>query len=101
MKSEKEKLDTIISSKQYGCRQHYLRFSPNKTWKQHEQLKLKYDASLGYADRQGFRCGYCFPFKPYDIVRDEVLDVWEIPLIVMDVTRSEERRVGKECRSRW
>ncbi|AWZ49115.1 hypothetical protein C3495_09945 [Clostridiaceae bacterium 14S0207] len=86
MKSEKEKLDTIISSKQYGCRQHYLRFAPNKTWKQHEQLKLKYDASLGYADRQGFRCGYCFPFKPYDIVRDEVLNIWEIPLTIMDVT---------------
>lgn len=86
MKEEKQRLDNIISSKEYGCRQHYLRFSTPNTWNQHEQVGLKYDATLGYADRQGFRCGYCFPFKPYDIVNNEVLSIWEIPLIIMDGT---------------
>ena len=28
-------------------------------------------------------------------------DVWDISLIDEDGPRSEERRVGKECRSRW
>ena len=34
----------------------------------------------------GFRCGICYPFKTFDIVKKKKLDLIEIPLIVMDVS---------------
>lgn len=86
MKSEKTKLDKLIKNKYYGCRQHYLRFNIPKTWTIQEKLGITYDASLGYADCEGFRCGYCFPYKPYDLINDRIIDIWEIPLIVMEGT---------------
>lgn len=86
MKYEKEKLDYILDGEEYGCRQHYLRFKVPETWCIQERLGIKYDTTLGFADRAGFRCGTCFPFKPYDIFSDRVLNIWEIPLIVMEGT---------------
>lgn len=86
MNNEKTKLDKIIKNEKFGCRQHYLRFETPLTWKLQEQVGIKYDATLGYADCEGFRTGYCFPYKPYSILEDRVLDIWEIPLIVMEAT---------------
>ena len=43
------------------------------------------DSTLGFADREGFRCGTCFPFAVYDIVHDRPTDTLERPLIFMDV----------------
>ena len=40
------------------------------------------------------KCGYC--------MGGELLDAYGIPICELSVSkRSEERRVGKECRSRW
>ncbi len=47
---------------------------------------MLYDSTLGYADHEGFRGGTCWSFRPFDIENDRVLDLWEVPLIVMDVT---------------
>lgn len=86
MKCEKNKLDKLIKNKDYGCRQHYLRFNIPETWNIQQKLGITYDATLGYADCEGFRCGYCFPYKPYDLINDRIIDIWEIPLIVMEGT---------------
>lgn len=86
MKKEKYILDEFIKNKPYGCRLHYLRFEVPLTWRHQEKLELLYDATLSYADAEGFRCGTCFPFKPYDLLENRVLDIWEIPLVVMDTS---------------
>lgn len=86
MKKEKANLDRNLQCKFYGCRQHYLRFRAPETWKIQKQVGLKYDTSVGFADKAGFRCGTCIPFKPYDIFEDKIIDIWEIPLIVMEGT---------------
>jgi peptidoglycan/xylan/chitin deacetylase (PgdA/CDA1 family) len=83
LKEEKEKLDFILGKKYFGCRQHFLRFQVPYSWENQEQAGLLYDTTLGFADMEGFRCGTCFPFKPYDLLLNRVLDIWEIPLIVM------------------
>ena len=41
---------------------------------------------MGYPEIPGFRCGICYPFKTFDLVNKEKLDLVEIPLIVMDVS---------------
>jgi hypothetical protein len=70
----------------YGCRQHYLRFGVPYTWRYQEASGFLYDTTVGYADNTGFRCGICHPFKPYDLHEDRVMNIWEIPLVVMDDT---------------
>ena len=86
LKKEKELLEIIIGEKKYGVRQHFLGFNVKKTWKIQNDLGFKYDTSCGFPDYEGFRCGTCHPFKIYDLENDCVLDLVEIPLIVMDGT---------------
>ncbi|WP_341875759.1 polysaccharide deacetylase family protein [Defluviitalea saccharophila] len=86
MKQEKRVLDSVVYDHKYGCRQHYLRFKVPDTWRYQSYNKFIYDTSMGYPDCEGFRCGTCFPFKPYDLIHNKVINMWEIPLIVMDMT---------------
>ena len=39
--------------------------------------------------------------EPADTVAREVKEETGVDIVVTDLVRSEERRVGKECRSRW
>jgi peptidoglycan/xylan/chitin deacetylase (PgdA/CDA1 family) len=86
MDAEKKSLDGIVSNKPYGCRQHYMKYQIPFTWRYQQQSGILYDTTLSYAEHEGFRCGMCFPYKPYDIIEDKVLDIWEIPLIIMEGT---------------
>src|SRR4030065_531226 len=81
---EKKKLDKIAASKDYGCRQHYLRWETPLTWRNQEKTGLLYDATLSFADHTGFRCGICMPFQPFDFVENRKLNIWELPLPVME-----------------
>jgi hypothetical protein len=85
-KRQKYCLDAVLKEVYYGGRQHYLRFKNPNTWRIWEKERMKYDSTLGYADHEGFRCGTCHPYHPYDIEKDRPMDILEIPLIVMDGT---------------
>lgn len=67
-----------------GCRQHWLRFKYPDTLRIQEKLGFKYDTSWGFHDHTGWRNSYCLPFRPYDIEQDRMMDIWELPLSVMD-----------------
>ncbi len=69
-----------------GIRQHLLKFQHSDTALIQENAGLKYDASLGFAEHEGFRNSYCWPFRLYDFRSDRPSDVWEIPLTVMEGT---------------
>jgi peptidoglycan/xylan/chitin deacetylase (PgdA/CDA1 family) len=84
--SEKRKLDMIVKEKGYGCRQHFLRFKTPDSWRFQEGAGLLYDATLSFADHAGFRCGFCLPFKPFDIIENRKLNIWELPLMVQEGT---------------
>lgn len=84
MALEKARLDKIVGSKRYGCRQHVIRWKTPNTWRIQERLGLLYDTSLTFADHTGFRCGICLPFKPFDVMENRELNIWELPLTVME-----------------
>ncbi len=84
--NEISRLSELSKSKITYSRQHYLMFDPKKTWAILNANGIKYDLSLGYPEMPGFRCGICYPFKTFDIVKKKKLDLIEIPLIVMDVS---------------
>jgi hypothetical protein len=92
--AEKARLDRILGDTRYGGRQHYLRFEVPGTWRQWERLGLSYDSTMTFAGHEGFRCGTCHSYRPFDIEADRVLDVEELPLIVMDGTLRQYRGLG-------
>ena len=69
-----------------GIRQHRLIHKQVKTARMQEKAGFLYDASLGFAEAIGFRNSFCLPFKLYDHEKDEMIDLWHIPLNVMDAT---------------
>ncbi len=87
-------LNEVSSKPVTGIRQHYLRFKPNHTAQIQAQTGLTYDASLGFAEYDGFRNSYCWPFKFFDFKNHQTMDYWEIPLTVMDVTHFRYRKLN-------
>lgn len=69
----------------YG-RNHYLRYMIPETWRMYSDLGMLYDTTLASAQHEGFVFGICTPFQLFDAVLGENLNVWEIPLIVMEGT---------------
>lgn len=93
---EKARLDAVLGETRYGGRQHYVRFQVPNTWRHWEQVGLSYDSTMTYADHEGFRCGTCHPFRPFDVEQNRELDLWEWPLIVMDGTLHDYRGLTPE-----
>ena len=96
-KAEKEKLDNIFNCNRYGGRNHFLRFTPLESWRISEKVGLLYDTTLSYADYTGFRCGTCFPYKPYDMEKRKEINILEIPLIVMEGTLADKKYRNLDC----
>jgi hypothetical protein len=91
---EKARLDAVLGETRYGGRQHFLRFAPPRTWRHWEQVGLTYDSTLGFIDREGFRCGTCHPYRPFDLEENRELDLLEIPLIANDATLRRYRELS-------
>ena len=91
IKDEFDKLVNIcfengIEQERWGSRQHYLRFSVPQTWSGLADAGICYDSSVGFADHAGFRCGVCYDFPVYDVLKRKRLSIIERPLIVMERT---------------
>lgn len=84
MIAENNIIKEITNKKPYGGRSHYLKFNIKEICINCEKIGLQYDSSLGYAEYIGFRCGICFPYKLFNVMENKVLDIYEIPLIIMD-----------------
>lgn len=94
---EKARMDRCLGETRYGGRQHYLRFRVPETWRQWEECGLAYDSTLCFADWEGFRCGTCHPYRPFDLERNREIGVSEIPLVVMDDTLRLYRHLTPEA----
>ena len=81
---DKEKIENIIEHKLTFGRQHYLRFEVPTTWQIWEEAGMEWDSTLGYADKEGFRCGVCSPYSVFDIIKRKKLQLKEKPLIAME-----------------
>jgi hypothetical protein len=80
-----EELD-ILPFKTYFNRYHFLMFNLPNAWEEINNSNLKLDASLGFAERYGFRNSYGLPFRPYNLNTGKSYDFVEVPLNVMDGT---------------
>lgn len=82
---EYERLRAVIPDA-CGGRQHWLRYgSPQDLVDGLESAGARYDATAGFSDRIGFRTGIAHPHPLYDLARDGVSSIVEIPSPIMDV----------------
>ena len=90
LKKELDRLNSFMEviTPLKGMRNHFLRASFPKTWQIQEELGILYDSTLAWPTTPGFRAGTARPFRPFDYELNRRLDVWELPLIVMDKTLS-------------
>ncbi len=106
LRDERDTLAEVMSvytdiTRGFGHRYHYLRVDPHRNLRPLVDAGLTYDTTLGFPDAVGFRAGIAHPFEPWDLERDEPLDLVEVPLAAMDVTLAEPRYLGLRARDAW
>lgn len=84
IKRERNAIESVLGKGVIGARNHYLRFNVQETWRILAEAGIKYDSTLGYSDSLGFRAGIAYPFYPFDLNRNEVINIIEIPMVIMD-----------------
>ncbi len=77
-------------------RHHFLMFKIPELWGEVENSNLKLDASLGFAERYGFRNSFGLPFRPYNFSTGEAYSFIEVPLNIMDGTFQKYMKVPIE-----
>lgn len=81
---EKKELDEVVGKETMGTRQHHLNYVFPITARIHEKSNIKYDTSLGFKNRTGFKWASCTPFHPFDKEKDRIIPVLEYPTVIMD-----------------
>jgi peptidoglycan/xylan/chitin deacetylase (PgdA/CDA1 family) len=94
--SEMQALERAVGHSVIGARQHYLRFALPETWYAQGQCGLRYDTTLSFPDRTGFRCGWSGCMRPFDIEKRIELPIVELPLVAMDVSLAVYEKIPAE-----
>ena len=80
------RLNAVCDTPVTGVRQHFLRYKNPDTPVIQSSAGLGYDATLGFAEQIGFRNSYAYPFKLYNFDNEEAMEIWQLPLNVMELT---------------
>ena len=67
-------------------RQHFLMHRFPQTPEILAQLGIREEHSMGYSSMAGFRAGIAAPFAFYDLRREQITDLIQIPFCLMDIT---------------
>jgi hypothetical protein len=82
-----------------GVRQHFLRMLPGRTQDHMVEAGFDYDATWGFADRNGFRLGVADVIPAWSAGREATLPLDLLPLVWMD--RALSKYAGIEEPGRW
>lgn len=80
---EKELLEEILGVNVTKIRQHWLKYEEKITPYLHN-LHFKYDSSLGWNDRMGFRSGCASRYRPFDHEAKRPFNFMATPQVIMD-----------------
>lgn len=87
-KTNKQKIKFIEETgiNPIGFRNHLLNFDIQKSWSNLQKAGFIYDSTIGFSNNIGFRSGMAFPYNPYCNNENDFLNIFEIPLIIMDIS---------------
>jgi hypothetical protein len=94
--AERDRVAALTEEQPASVRQHYLRWTLPTTARLQAQAGFYIDSTLGFAEHEGFRHGTCHPFQLYDPYADTPLDLWEMPLALMESTLFNRRGLDPE-----
>lgn len=77
-------------------RYHFIKFKLPSAWEELENSPIRFDASLGYAERFGFRNSYGLPFRPFNMATRKPFSFIEVPLNIMDGTLHRYMKIPRE-----
>lgn len=86
---EKKRVEESLHCRIRAQRMHFLRFDLRNTPKALSLAGIELDASLGFNDRPGFRCGSAMPFYWYDWQNQSPTQLLMMPLIYADHQRQD------------
>ncbi|MDP4177090.1 MAG: hypothetical protein Q8900_01955 [Bacillota bacterium] len=84
IKDEIKAIEDFTSTKVLSCRNHYLRFKVPNTWYNLSNSGILCDSTIGYSDKNGFRAGIADGFIPFDVNENKLINIFEVPLVIMD-----------------
>jgi len=99
MAEERERLTRVTGTAPDGVRQHFLRLDPGHTPAGAARAGFRYDASFGFAERNGFRLGLADVIPIWQESAGQPLPLLEAPLCWMDRILSKYQ--GQEDPERW
>ena len=96
---QRRSLDRLAGRPIVGVRQHFLRMRPGTAQRNMVEAGFEYDATWGFADRNGFRLGVADVVPAWDASRSAAMPLDLLPLIWMD--RALSKYAGVEDAERW
>jgi hypothetical protein len=96
LEAEIDGLSQVAGRDITASRQHFLRISLPKTYRNLIHLGITDDFSMGYASHPGFRAGIAIPFHFFDLVKNEMTPLRIHPVTLMDVTLKDYLRLTTE-----
>jgi hypothetical protein len=97
--SQRRRLARLADTPVLGARQHFLRMRPATTQQHMVAAGFEYNATWGFADRNGFRLGLADVVPAWDATRNISLPLDVLPLMWMD--RALSKYAGIEEPGRW
>lgn len=84
MEIERRRVEEVAGMPVTHCRQHWLHFSWQATWRAQQAAGLAVDTTLGFNDRPGFRAGHALRIRPWDFSIGAPMQLEAIPMLFMD-----------------
>ncbi|MDX1578320.1 MAG: hypothetical protein R3266_07535, partial [Gemmatimonadota bacterium] len=94
LRRERDALSEAVGAEIVRCRQHWLRFSWQRTWIAQARAGLRFDTTLGFNDRPGFRTAAALAYRP-EPAAPELL---ALPMVLMDAHLYDYRPMDAEAR---
>jgi hypothetical protein len=94
---EVDKLEEITGTPVTYSRQHYIRMTLPKTYRQLIDVGIEKDFSMGYGSSNGFRASIASSFYWYDLKAEKKTDLMIFPFCFMDANSFYESRLSPKA----
>ncbi|GAB2912802.1 hypothetical protein GCM10027278_36870 [Paralcaligenes ginsengisoli] len=96
IQDQKEHLEKTSGADVKTCRQHWLRFSWDRTWLAQQKAGIKLDTTLMFNDRPGFRTGAALQWHPWNSRVHSHYALEALPTVLMDSHFYDYQPVGSQ-----